>query len=300
MTQPRQVLPGRMVCITRRCSERRFFLRPDPATIQLLEYLLAYAASKYGIKLVAVVAMSNHIHILLYDPNGRCPDFTRCLDSLMAKAMNSYRGRTDAFWAAEDVNVLELADPDTVIDKISYLAANPVAALCVENGRDWPGLRSNPQSFLAEPKEVRRPNFFFRKKGGLPDTVWLKYEVPPTHEHLEVKEFVALVAKRVAAREAKHRDDAKREGKKFLGVKGVRSVDWRSTPKGRERRGFHKIRPNVAASTAEIRNAVLARIKKFRRDYRNARDALLNGDRDVVFPMGTWQLRSLVRCQAAP
>ena len=300
MTQPKQVLPGRMICITRRCSERRFFLRPDPATIQLLEYLLAYAAGKYGLKLVAVVAMSNHIHVLLYDPNGRCPDFTRTLDSLMAKAMNCYRGRTDAFWAAEDINVLELADPDTVIDKICYLAANPVAAMCVEFGRDWPGLRSNPQSFLAEPKEIRRPSFFFRNEGGLPDTVSLKYEIPPTHDHLDVEEFVALVAKRVADREAKHRHDAKRDGKKFLGVRGVKQVNWRSRPKSRERRGPHKIRPNVAASTAEIRNAVLARIKKFRRDYRDARDALVNGDRDVVFPMGTWQLRFLVRCRAAP
>ena len=32
MTLPREVVPGRDYMITRRCSERRFFLRPDAAT----------------------------------------------------------------------------------------------------------------------------------------------------------------------------------------------------------------------------------------------------------------------------
>ena len=32
MTLPRQVVPGRDYMITRRCSERRFFLRPDDDT----------------------------------------------------------------------------------------------------------------------------------------------------------------------------------------------------------------------------------------------------------------------------
>jgi hypothetical protein len=31
MSLPREVLPGRTYMITRRCSERRFFMRPDHA-----------------------------------------------------------------------------------------------------------------------------------------------------------------------------------------------------------------------------------------------------------------------------
>ena len=124
--------------------------------------------------------------------------------------------------------------------------------------------------------------------------------MPPTHEHLDINEFVALVADRVAVREAKHRKDAKDAGKSFLGVRGVLQQDWRSTPKRRERRGPDKIRPNVAATTSQLRIAIIDRIKKFRRDYHEAREALVNGDRGVLFPMGTWQLRSLVTCQASP
>jgi hypothetical protein len=44
MTLPRQVVPGRDYMITRRCSERRFFLRPDDDTNDAFIYCLGLAA----------------------------------------------------------------------------------------------------------------------------------------------------------------------------------------------------------------------------------------------------------------
>jgi putative transposase len=46
MSLPRPVIPGRTYLLTRRCSERRFFLRPDHATNNNYLYCLAYAAQK--------------------------------------------------------------------------------------------------------------------------------------------------------------------------------------------------------------------------------------------------------------
>jgi hypothetical protein len=45
MTLPRQVVPGRDYMITRRCSERRFFLCPDDDTNNAFLYCLALAAT---------------------------------------------------------------------------------------------------------------------------------------------------------------------------------------------------------------------------------------------------------------
>ena len=38
--------------VTRRCSERRFFLRPSPKTNQAFWYILGWAARKYNIGVV--------------------------------------------------------------------------------------------------------------------------------------------------------------------------------------------------------------------------------------------------------
>jgi len=43
---PSQVVPGRDYMITRRCSERRFFLRPDQDTNNVFRYCLALAAQR--------------------------------------------------------------------------------------------------------------------------------------------------------------------------------------------------------------------------------------------------------------
>ena len=48
MSLPREVLPGRTYMVTRRCSERRFFLRPDHATNNAFIYCLAMAAARTG------------------------------------------------------------------------------------------------------------------------------------------------------------------------------------------------------------------------------------------------------------
>jgi|GEM_PF-7060271 hypothetical protein len=46
MSLPRAIVPGRRYMITRRCSERRFFMRPDRETNNAFIYCLAFAARK--------------------------------------------------------------------------------------------------------------------------------------------------------------------------------------------------------------------------------------------------------------
>ena len=45
MTLPRQVVPGRDYMIMRRCSERRYLLRPDEDTNNAFVYCLVLAAT---------------------------------------------------------------------------------------------------------------------------------------------------------------------------------------------------------------------------------------------------------------
>lgn len=57
VTKPRCVLPEITYLLTRRCSERRFFLLPEPAVTLIFEYLLGLLSKQYGIQIHAYVVM---------------------------------------------------------------------------------------------------------------------------------------------------------------------------------------------------------------------------------------------------
>jgi REP element-mobilizing transposase RayT len=59
--------------ITRRCSERRFFLCPDDDTNDAFIYCLALTAKRANVQITFSVAMSNHHHTGIHDPDGNFP-----------------------------------------------------------------------------------------------------------------------------------------------------------------------------------------------------------------------------------
>jgi hypothetical protein len=132
MSLPRAIIPGRCYLVTRRCSERRFFLRPDQATNNAFKYCLALAAKKSGIRMVGVGTTSNHYHGVVVDKRGQLPHFLEMFHKLLAKHQNALRGRWEAFWATEQTSVVELVKPEDVMAKLVYAIANPVSSHLVD------------------------------------------------------------------------------------------------------------------------------------------------------------------------
>ena len=118
MSLPRAIVPGRRYMITRRCSERRFFMRPDRETNNAFIYCLALAARKASISIVCVGTLSNHYHAVLVDNHGRLPQFLEHFHKLYGKHQNALRGRWEAFWASEQTSVVELVKPEDVLAKM--------------------------------------------------------------------------------------------------------------------------------------------------------------------------------------
>ena len=166
MSAPRQVLPGTCYLITRRCAQRQFFLRPCADTNGLLLYVLAIAARRYHIQVHAFCVLSNHLHIVLTDPDACLPAFEQYLDSLVARALNTRLARRESLWDPAGYSAVDLSSPIDIVDKAAYALANPVAAGLVQSGREWPGLWSAPEQIGAAAIPARRPNFFFRKRGS--------------------------------------------------------------------------------------------------------------------------------------
>ncbi len=297
MTAPRQVLPGTTYLVTRRCSERRFFLRPSKSTNDIFRFVLAVAASRYGIRAHAFCVLSNHFHLVVTDPHARLPEFHRLLDGLVARATNCHLGRWESFWDPDSYSAVRLETPDDVLQKMVYVLANPVAAGLVRRGREWPGLWSDPGWIGGEPIAAERPKDFFRAEGPLPASAQLQLHRPPG---FETNEFFAEIPNR-GLREAEERaaEELRNEARSILGEAKVLA----QRPNGRPAPGEPRraLNPRVACRNKWGRIEALLRLAEFGHSYRKALAAWRNGVRDTLFPPGTWLMRVEhgVRCTAA-
>ena len=285
MTSPRQVLPGTTYLVTRRCAERRFFLKPTKATNQVFLYLLALAARRFGVEVHAYCVLSNHFHLVVTDPHARLPAFHQLLDALVARAVNASLGRWEAFWAPNSYSAVTLLAPGDIVDKTAYVLANPVDAGLVASGSAWPGLWSAPDRIGGAALEVRRPRHFFDPEGGLPDEVTLRLTAPPGFESAE--QFRDELGRALAQREALARKLRHARGG-FLGVARVLAQKPTARPAPGEPR--RTLNPRIAARDKWKRIEALGRLVEFLRSYRDAWVARRAGE-DFVFPAGTYLLR---------
>jgi putative transposase len=288
MTAPRQVLPGTIYLITRRCSERRFFLRPSRVVSAVFLYVLGVAARLHGVRVHAFCVLSNHYHLLVTDPQARLPAFMQYLDSLVARAMNAALGRWEGFWSSDGSYSAVAHDAkEDVVRKAAYILANPVAAGLVRRGREWPGLWTAPEQLGVTTFTAPRPEVFFRADGGMPSSVELTLAVPEGFESAE--EFQALVGAALHELEERARRERSAAGRGFLGrARVLAQSPFARPPAGEPRR---KLNPRVAARDRWRRVEALSRMMDFLHAYRAAWAAMRRGVRDVVFPAGTYRLR---------
>jgi putative transposase len=284
MTAPRQVLPGTTYLITRRCSERRFFLRPSTVTNAIFLYVLAVAARLHRIEVHVVCVLSNHYHLLVTDPEARLPAFMQYLDSLVARAVNASLGRWEGFWSADaSYSAVSQADPEDIVRKAGYVLANPVAAGLVRTARQWPGLWTAPEQLGTATLEAVRPDVFF--SANMPERVELALTTPPGFS--SAAEFQALVAAALSELEREKQRELGAGG--FLGASRVRL----QSPSARPASGApHRVlNPRIAARDKWKRIEAISRLTDFLSAYRSAWKRRRDGIRDVLFPAGTYQLR---------
>jgi putative transposase len=289
MTVPRRVLPNRTYLITRRCSERRFFLRPDPQVTWLFEYLLALACQRHGVELHGFVCMSNHYHLVVTDHDARLPEFQQYLNSLLARAVNCARGRWEAFWTRDSYNAVELLQHADVLDKLAYTLLNPVRAGLVGRARAWGGATSASMRFGGR-RVIARPSEFF--SDDMPEHVWLEL-VPPPLQGDVASALDEQLAERIDAVE----QQLAKGGSKPMGMAAVLRQHWNESPTTREpRRGLV---PRIAARCAAVRIAAIVELQKWVEVYRTALACFRDGQREVEWPPGTYRMCSRLRCPAA-
>lgn len=300
MSFARPVLPGKTYLITRRATQRLFLLKPSGQVQQAFVYCLAVAAERFGVQVHAFCALSNHYHLVVTDPEGKLPEFMHGLNGTLARCLNSYHARWENFWAPGTYSRVELAGEEDVLSKMVYTLSNPVLAGLVAYSRDWPGARSGTLQEGPETITVKRPPFFFRTKGRLPEEVRLVIVRPRAFPELNDPAFGKLLDRAVNNREELKRVEFRAAGKRFLGPLGVLEQSPLERPGSREpRRGLN---PRVAAGDKWRRIERLRSLDSWLAAYWDALKSFTAGFREVIFPAGTYWMRvhHRVRCHAPP
>jgi putative transposase len=294
MTAPRPVFPGCFLFVTRRCTQGQFLLRPDDETNNAFMYCLADAAERCEMVVVLSQMMSNHHHMLLYDPMGKQVEFREHFHKLMAKSQNALRRRSENLWSSAEPSVVELGVED-LLEKLVYIATNPVKDGLVERVKHWPGPKFVRALLTGEPMTAQRPRHFFRERGTMPLEVTLVMKLP---DHFDGKaEFLDQLRRRIGVVEDELARERRATGRKVLGRHRVLQQSWHDS--ATTELPQRELRPRLAARDTKARIAIIERNKAWQAAYWTARKAWRDGN-DVEFPYGTYWLKRFAGVRVAP
>jgi len=296
---PRYIRPDATYAICRRIEGRRFLLRPDAELNNLFRWLIALTANEFDVEVHVATVMSTHFHLVVTVPNENVSDFMHRLDMRLARALQVYRryGRR-VIWEPGKLSIVELETSRAVIEAIAYAMVNPVEAGLVYRPEDWPGVTASPEDIGTADISGTLPPFYFIAEDW-PLDASTPITVPPDYRD-DPETARALIAEEVEAQTAAARAEVKRKGWTVLGRIGAMNVSPYRCAKGWE--AFGKLNPHIAAGRGEkaARIAAIERLREFRAAHREAKARWIAGDRDVVFPAGTYWMRVHHRARVAP
>ena len=248
MSLTRMVPPGAMCHLTRQTRDQQFFLTPGEITRTVILYLLAIAAERYRLKVHAVCAMSDHLHLTLTDVLGKLPRAMEWFLPRVTQALNAWRQREGAMWSPDEPTYWrgELCDDASVIDALIYTMANPVKAGIVRKGRQWTGAWAGFGS--GGPKKIRieRPDWLFDGEHW-PKEVELVLERPDIRGELSDEELYAEVRDGLQEREREiERERGGRRG--FFGIRKAEKLSWKTRLKHDGQKGKSEEEGRVSGS----------------------------------------------------
>ena len=331
-TLPRMIRPNGIYAVARPLSQHRYLLRPDKEVNQMFRFLQSHYADKYDIRMIASVCMSTHYHQLVQAPHANISKFYEQLNHKLAIGINKIRplwplrwSRT--VWEPGQLNITECVTAQAVIEAIAYIITNPVAAGAVHRPEDWPGFGMGVEDVGRMVVRERRPDWFSTNAEAFPEWAERAMVMPDRFGlgERDEEEVRALLRDEVDLQIRLARKELRDNGRRVMGARRcviispyrksgnaerlARERDGSTGDKksGNERglkrnrkRGRGKPRVKAGRGQKEALIAALRERRIFRANYRAALKLWCGGDREVVFPPGTYRMRVLHRANTAP
>ena len=290
MTKPKEQHKGQCAELTRSTGHRTFYWRPGHDSRELFGYMFGKALLDCGQLAHAASCMSNHTHILLTDVSGRRSAFMQQLFSNSARKRNLQLNRRENIWAPGEPGDMAVLDVEEVVERVLYIALQPVAAGCVERVEQWTGFQILPRHW-GKPMRFRRPELCSNK---MPEFVEFTPMPPPGFEHIPLEQVIAFFEDLIAAEE---RRCARKRRRPVLGIAYCEAMSPFSTPK--TKRAMRTLNPRFCSTDHSLLFRALRRQREFRNEHRRSLNRFRKGRRDVAVPAGTQQMARLAGAECA-
>lgn len=285
--------PGQFYLVTTRCHQARFFLRPDrDLNNAVLEWLTRAQQSFPKLRILAVCVVSNHLHLVVRDEKGELAAWASYFLGHLARAANRIRGRNGTFFERR-YSAEPILDDEALLDRIVYVATNPVEAGLCKRVKDWRGVvlfaprgraEAVPVSWV-DRDQRRLALARARLHGGKApkDNDFLVHgllTVDPIPSFAGSGRGGKGVTGAIESRERMIAENRRRAGKRTLTVRQILAQSWHSAP----RRPKRSPRPSCHAADPELQAQFRKGFREFIRLFREASEVYRAGDIDVVFP----------------
>jgi REP element-mobilizing transposase RayT len=294
----RFIPPGSVVEVTMRTLQGRLLLRPGVAVNDAILGILGLAQMRYGMTIHYVVAMSNHIHLLLRPRDARqLARFMCFVNSNIAREVGRLVGWQQRFWSGRYHAIVVSDEEEAQLSRLRYLLSQGVKENLVAHPFDWPGVSCARALTTGEPlagnwldraELYRSPQ---RRKGGEkpPDAVQFRkiYSVElepiPCLAPCDLEQRRALILDLIAELVTSAAALRGSQGIRVLGRKAVVRLRPRSVPKV-----SHSPAPLFHAFRSEVGRRLREAYALFVAAFREAASRLKLGVQEVKFPEGSF------------
>ena len=291
--EPRWIPFGKLVEVTCRVMQARYLLRPSRDLNEILTGVLAKAARRYPVGVVAYHALSNHIHMLVVPEDAQAlAGFMSFFAGNLAKEAGKLHGWKEKFWGRRYSHIVVSDEPEAQQERLRYLLTQGCKEGLVRRPEDWPG-PSSTEALLtgrsvqgvwfnrsAEYEACRSGKSF--SKYDFAEVLDLELTPLPAWAHLTAEQRQQRVRQVVDEITEETRQRSEQTGCKPLGVRRVLRQDPHAAPTHPKR----SPKPIVHAAAHSVRQQLRIQFDLFRRAYREASQALRAGDASAEFPPG--------------
>jgi len=286
---------GALVEVTCRTIQGRLLLRPSPQLNDILLGVLGRAQAFYPLEIVSFTFLSSHYHLLVWVRDAQQLSlFMGYFNSNLAREVGRLTGWYDRLWSRRYQALLVSNEEAAQVERLTYHLAQGVKENLVAQVEEWPGVHCAHALLTGEPVEgtwydrTLARSLRLQRKTPEPGQVDIRQTVVlsplPCWKHLTPEAYRARVAEIIRQIEATAAAERAKKGVEPLGVEKILAQDPETRPETLDRSPA----PFIHAATRKIRKELWEAYGWFVAAYREAADKLRKGDRDAVFPPGSF------------
>ena len=294
--EPRYFEPRTLVEVTDVTIQNRHLLRPSAELNDLVIGVLGRAQRVHDdITVCSVVVLSTHMHLLVVpeDPE-QLARFMCYVKTAISKEIGKLYDWPGRMWADRYQHVVVSSEEAAQVRRLEYVLSNGVKEFLVDRVADWPGVHSATALIEGRPLVGtwydRTKEYGARQRDEDDDPERFASEERlvlspiPCWQHLPVTEVRRRVAEIVAKIDEEGARERQRKGRLSLGVKKI----LRTRPHKRPRRVEKSPKPRIHAATKRVLRQIREAHAEVIAAFREASERLRSGDRQAVFPEGTF------------